>query len=647
MKKLSVVPPKVGLDDKLQRLSSRLDQSGDMVRGLRVEEILKSKESVLSIHEVCEQRSLFYGSVLNFLMRSGDSKPCFFLDFDIVHAYLTGGVAGRASEAEINYFFQVSEVEYAIPIGTFNELMGFLERTGLYDLIAPLNSVIPNSECSLRQMVEKINSISGEQGGSRRIVEQAERLLDLLSSPRFRGVIKDYSPNVAKELEAVLNSDSAQRSGRYKVRQAERSQNDFNDSVNLAITVEQYLNDGISQVPDRWCVLMSSTTAIQRASRLLCNDVCGGNWLTVNPRVVIIADLLNFVEKKTNAKHLMRSIRDGWSRIEQRLSRRHDELEDQESGENEDLSGIAAAIEDDVSRLLVAEQIVRIERITCQLPSISYLQLRQIAASSNELRSSESQNDCFRVLDALRGSLASLDPGNTYEIVHLESDMENRTLGIRSGDKSFGRDWFLTMQFLSSNMLNHGFWARWEICCSDDRFASALEESKAFFPITSDNNQFREPEIVDEQMIKKTAELSGVIASNSLVGVFFPVSWVHLNGGWNRITLPVLFRSISENARQRRLSDERWLDTGELIQEITIRLGKVQIVYEVVPKNEKANRSISIYCPAVDDNCSKLIALMYDWTGMRFTHKQILERTIAQACKDFVSSASDNPSLKE
>ncbi len=604
---------------------------GQSLHGMKVSSVLKDLSSMLDIHEICGERLKLYSSVSSFIMRGGEGKACFLLDFDVIYGYLNSGLSGKSTYTEMDYFFESSNVDYAIPKGAYEELSAYLKSMAL-DLFFNEVTAPTMPEDELVSRLENLFDPSKDANiVTRSVKEKCIRLLNILANDRFRGIISDYTPEVKRAIMEQFKSDLNTKPWTYAG--GTQLENMERDATNLAIVFSQHIEkNGSSNFPDHWFVLLTATAAVNRVARSTSQKLSVRQWGSVKPRIVVLADLLDFEENNSRAGSIIRAITEGWQRLEGKVYKQIQSLK-HEAIADPVIEALASDFESDITTLLASEGSVKSEKMICQLRSIEDLQSKQVGLKFERRPKRES----LRILDTLRGAFSKLDPKDKYEINKLSDTTASRCFGIRPGEKSFGQDILLTLRFLFDGSVSKGLWADWDICCDDNRFIDGLNELSFGFDVPNSKQSLYTATIVDDNNSYEYLNCDGVIVSNSAFSFHLNLHQVESLGGWIILLVDNIYHLQKLLGKLHLKEDCRWSDADGLVHEIRIKLSQVVITYEIVPKDKSCNRRLTVFSNSDYSTFSKYVSTMYDLTGMRFAYKPVLERTIKEAIKANIS----------
>jgi hypothetical protein len=605
--------------------------AGQSLRGMEVTAVLRDLSSMLDIHEICGERLRLYSSVSSFIMRRGEGKPCYLLDFDVIYGYLNSGLSGKSTYTEMDYFFESSDVDYAIPKGAYEELSAYLKTAGLDRFFNEVTAPTMSEDELVSRLENLIEPSKDPNAVTRSVKEKCIRLLSILANDRFRGIVSEYDPGVKKivmdQFESDLNSKPWIYAGGKQLENMER------DATNLAIVFSQQSEKSrISTFTDYWFVLLTATGAVNRVARSISQKLSVRQWGSVKPRIVVLADLLDFEENDSRAGSVIRAITEGWQRLEGKVYKqiqilKHEAISDLE------IEVLASDFESDITTLLASEGSVKSEKMICQLRSIEDLQSKQVGFKFKRTPKRES----LRILDTLRGALSKLDPNDKYEINRISDTPSSRNFGIRPEEKSFGQDLLLTLRFLFDGSVSKGLWADWDICCDDHRFVDGLSELSFDLEVPNSKQDRYTAKIVDDDNSHEYLMCDGVIVSNSAFSFYLKLHQIEALGGWSILLVENIYHLQKYLGKILLKEDCRWSDADSLVHEIRIKLSQVVITYEIVPKDKSCNRRLTVFSSSDYNVFARYVSTMYDLTGMRFAYKPVLERAIKEAIRANIS----------
>jgi hypothetical protein len=620
---------------------SRLSESGEIAHGIGVADLLRDHEAVHVIHELCYHRHRFYSDVGRFLLRTGKRPLCILLDFDVIYAYVMGGTAGNASEAEIEYFFNNSQLPYAIPAGAAKELSRLIIKSFPLGIVN-IDRKRPDWLSILPAQLEAVIDEHANMTTSSRfivdvVIERASRLLNIVTNSRYKGVVSEFNNELKCMIQEKLAAIDDERRSRHLTYRGERTENDERDAENIAIVANQYIGEQKESHLERY-VLLTATSAIHRVT----NALPPSPWLSVSPRILAISDILDVFRKPRIAIAIARAVSESWADLEKLLYSRCNQIYDPDPDDDDRLPSIAREIQGTATQLLEREHAIRIEKASSQLPSVHWLQSVQqhknLTPSLDDSAISSTHSECLRVLDALRGALSDLVLNEkAYPYVLIPNKSVHKVLSIRSDDTAFGNDEFVTVDLLKSGSKSVGIWARWSICCGDDRLVSCLNHIEKAIPLPAFDvlDERLSPILLDDNTYSQISTKCGMTVSTSVCRIWFSLPWIRDNGGWGALRLADLHRQLVEYSKQRKPSNPAWEGADELIQELCIYFPKYRVFYEVVPKDDSIGRQMSFYSTFADTESSEIVSHLYDWTGMRFAFRSRLAKAIREIVETY------------
>jgi hypothetical protein len=294
--------------------------------GKDLEGLLNSKEQLRMLVFVIRDYARRFEIAQALCMRLvGHEGLCYLIDFDVIRNYLEIPSLEKMDGFVIDFLFMDSKAVFAIPAGAFEELLGYLAsfaRTkkslasfnntcGQEEAIRAIADTLSAEDVSQLSRGELVNEI--ESGLERGIVVM-NRLLDLLTNPRFKGVMGEYDNGCYKAwLHAI------EKSRRYGAKP--RSKRDKRDAMNLAIASKELDLGDISQRAttgeQRTCyLLISQTRAVlslieydeEHGGLKLIRDyftadiiILRQNYPAIHPRDAMVLELLGGIKSPTNA----------------------------------------------------------------------------------------------------------------------------------------------------------------------------------------------------------------------------------------------------------------------------------------------------------------------------------------------------------
>ena len=203
----------------------------------------------------------------------------YLIDFDLLQTYLEGHSNDRRGTFLISSWFHFSTRPYALPVGAFEELMGYLRRMGAVKTrTVDLNQCGLGREAAVRTLAESLGVTGAEKMATDEatseiaaILEDSTvrlgRLVDFLTDERFVGIARDYSDELAEEFTRWI-SDRPRRTLEGRRMKDER------DGRNVAIALESLRRvslakeEGAADVPPAQ-FLVSRTTLLLDISKTI------------------------------------------------------------------------------------------------------------------------------------------------------------------------------------------------------------------------------------------------------------------------------------------------------------------------------------------------------------------------------------------
>jgi hypothetical protein len=174
---------------------------------------------------------------------SNHNTITYLIDFDVLRSYLEANTKGYDS-IFINSIFYESKQKYGIPIGAFQELLDYLSTitqtthsiTGQTDLpreesVRQIGAALGIKDSSQLDEAEAVEEIS------KRLEQKAlslTRLLNMLTDPRYIGVVSTYNERDKINLYEMLRSPTEEHHHRRKTRGTKINER---DAMNLAIAL--------------------------------------------------------------------------------------------------------------------------------------------------------------------------------------------------------------------------------------------------------------------------------------------------------------------------------------------------------------------------------------------------------------------------
>jgi len=193
----------------------------------------------------------------------------YLLDFDVIFRYLQIGSTTAAAAYEVDVFLQESKENFAIPIGAFLELLDWLNQVRIHHDGSRYGNEIPPTQVA-RVLMRHLSSRRADLVSDDYVSPQAEdlehyvdratvavdRLISLLRSPRFVGVVADYDPKDKDMFFRVL-----QTMGRPALDSEVRARVDDRDAQNLAVVAKR-LRSNKEGLGRSAFLLLSQTNAV-------------------------------------------------------------------------------------------------------------------------------------------------------------------------------------------------------------------------------------------------------------------------------------------------------------------------------------------------------------------------------------------------
>jgi hypothetical protein len=198
----------------------------------------------------------------------------YLIDFDVLRAYLQVDSVQDFDAFFLDSLFTESTKKFAFPAGTLSELLDYIKKlTRTTRGMASLDSSAPHS--FVRQLAAFLGVESASDGDLDELGEEIElrlvstsmqlsKLYQILTNPRFVGVVSNYDEEDMRILEQILD-----RMPRSK---GDRSDRDHRDAINLAIAARSVRGQPRGQKKNGY-ILLTNTKIVQRLPRMILEHV--------------------------------------------------------------------------------------------------------------------------------------------------------------------------------------------------------------------------------------------------------------------------------------------------------------------------------------------------------------------------------------
>lgn len=197
----------------------------------------------------------------------------YLIDFDVLRAYLQVDSVQDFDAFFLNSLFTESTKKYAFPAGTLSELFDYIKKlTRTTKGIASLDSSAPHS--FVRQLAAFLGVETASDGDLDELGEeiklrlastsmQLSKLYEILTNPRFVGVVSDHDHGDLRILKQILD-----RMPRPK---GERSDRDHRDALNLAVAIKSGRRQprGLK----KGYILLTNTKIVQKLPRMILEHI--------------------------------------------------------------------------------------------------------------------------------------------------------------------------------------------------------------------------------------------------------------------------------------------------------------------------------------------------------------------------------------
>lgn len=609
------------------------------------------------------------------------NRITYLIDFDVLRDYLEAS-AKKYESVFINSIFYESSQPYGIPAGAFEELLEYLADINLKARRLLTPGVLSRSD-SIRHIAHTLGvreSAELQEGEaveeiSQRLDQKAlslTRLLNVLTDPRFIGVISTYDKHDVKHLAEMLSSMPRKKQIRTKV--------DERDAMNIAIALKSIRDAKRHRKnnPDAQTaayVLVSKTFLVTDLPSLLhkyadesdedvrvsvehMRHLCGmvglddksldlnmqlisRNYFPVmHPRRVINAELLGVYENAGVALTSATELRDSFRKVTDHFTAKAAVLKSDgarnlyfKMNSQQDQGEIEATFKDIAQKMLSSRTggIYYLEQWRATSASVDYAHRLQQGESIMPPKDKIGQKST--------GLLELL--GQVLQFLGDSSGLEYQTK-VRPADGSrpfseikifehfvadaqepliFGETYLRSEQNLSDS--SH-YALRWPVACTLDDFTSCL--GSFLLPISRRQERAGAQES-DRLVFQKITEDSPIWEEGVLIYVNdeplgLPIESLLHKRGWGLLSLERVSTCLREY-----LGSEDFL-----IQQYRINTSFGDFVFDVETAEGESKRYLTIISHY---NLASQVSVLYNSTGMMLTMPDKLFVTLGGALKEF------------
>lgn len=339
--------PKVYPKDTFDRHHTTVDQD--------FESLLDDRGKLELLHYMSRSYASLFDTAKNACERIVNQDAiCYLIDFDVLCNYLEMGSLSKLETYAVEYLFLDSNVEFAIPVGAFQEL-----RTHICYLGNKVGSVEPFfepivSDCGQLEAARAIAKLFTKEDVRCLTIEecshifseeledyilQLHRLLDILTSPRFLGVKGEYILEHFEGWRDLLETKERRRREAWK----SREKVDRYDALNLAVASTSLRSTESWELlqrprPEYYFELISQTGAVlhlmsHAESEALFNDVAKHNFdldvlslkyrfPVLHPNDAMYLELLGGLDGTVGARTTAQSYENRFRELQQHLGSR-------------------------------------------------------------------------------------------------------------------------------------------------------------------------------------------------------------------------------------------------------------------------------------------------------------------------------------
>jgi hypothetical protein len=630
--------------------------SGQALLDIRPEQFLTDNDSLRLLLSATDDRALALKESVAFLYKLGGTpKICFLLDTDFIRKYMAIESAKDHDGILLRYCFEHSTLPYAIPQGSYMEILQYLahllrrvrsggenltsaitqaRQTGPLDGIALLLEV-PGQNLRDPACVEELADQAGGQ------MVRLARLIYILTSARLSPVVHDSCDGATKAslLQTLQNQDRfIWRDGRYELAR-DRDVNDERDATNLAVAFQGAKSPGLNGDTlggEGHLILLTTTRAVLEAA----NEYNGHTLFAASPRQLVIPDCLNFSGNWAGALNRCRALLDKLRDIEGllldsiSLPGAPEYRDFVETGQRE-IQAVLRSFQESI-QFLVAEGFYRLEATRNPLLAIQRLHARQLQEQHpGRVETPQPMVLNYRkVLDRVAVEVDKLH-GMTYSAKQVElsrprsySEYEIQAAFDGAHDSSGA---ITLRRFPGQDSAPEYFSCHWQVECDDQQFLRALDELLPIGPCFP-GSQSPGAGSGDTRVVYPIGASSelwrrGVVVSSSVAAYGIEPQHVRSSGSWlclSLATLNALHSLLPTDVAPKAYAVE--------IQELRINTDFFDLVFDILPSQIINGRRLAVLSHY---NLATTVAALFDRLGTRLVLRNSLATTLNKTLQGF------------
>lgn len=606
------------------------------LRSLSTKDILGDRRSFMRLVGEIKRREEKLDTAVEILSRIRlNDSIIVLLDTDIIRKYMEIDSA-RTNESEyIRYFFEAGSFTYALPSGTWEELLRYLSN-----LLPPHASTLSDpsilQDLTKRPEVDVLSTIEAQVGArhttiatqqrAMMIEQQVARLSRITAPPRFdKTLYVESDPLLLEKLIFQVESEERyDRLGKFVAGVTDREARDRCDAQNMSIAYTQLFRKETNALPDGpHYLLLTTTRPVLNAAKAFDEDAL----FVISPESFVMASELYKLHGHAGALTRARLLHAKVAKCRQLLLDHHSSVPDTDP---EALLRHASELEDSI-RTLYPGGLLEIERSVTALRGTTHVNERQGALEPLDFGFPSRTMHLRKVLDRIVEDLLAL---KNIQYNRKPTAIKRHKFGYKEYmiglgiDTSAQEELCLRIYFDSptAKKAQRTFWtASWVVECDDSQFLSALDNSfppspiafsgvKAFFPADyvccpiQTDLEWHAQEIL-------------VVTSIGVFGIRRKI--VDDEGTWQCLTLPRLRRMASYFSTAVGAGSE---DIPS-IEEVRLRLDDMEITFDFVPLEGKVQRSCVV---TSSKDCAAVVASLYADIGPRLVSESALANCLAR-----------------